>query len=158
MRRKDREITEFDELVAVMRRCDVCRLGLNQDGYPYLLPLNFGLYVRPDKTVELYFHSAMQGTKLNLIAKDNRAAFEMDCAHRLVLDTADHECTMEYESVIGHGVIEMVSDEDKYEALCRIMRHYHAEEFPFNPKPIPYTAVYKLVVQEMTGKRRKPKQ
>ena len=28
----------------VMKRCDVCRLALNdEDGYPYLLPLNFGM-------------------------------------------------------------------------------------------------------------------
>ena len=44
MRRNDREITEFSEMTDVMKRCDVCRLALNdEDGYPYLLPLNFGM-------------------------------------------------------------------------------------------------------------------
>lgn len=44
MRRNDREITEFSEMTDVMKRCDVCRLALNdEEGYPYLLPLNFGM-------------------------------------------------------------------------------------------------------------------
>ena len=35
MRRNDREITEFSEMTDVMKRCDVCRLALNdEDGYP----------------------------------------------------------------------------------------------------------------------------
>lgn len=31
MRRADREITDFDELIAVMRGCDVCRLALHDE-------------------------------------------------------------------------------------------------------------------------------
>ena len=56
MRRNDREITEFSEMTDVMKRCDVCRLALNdEDGYPYLLPLNFGME-ETDGRVTLYFH------------------------------------------------------------------------------------------------------
>ena len=29
MRRSDREIKEFDDIVAVMKKCDVCRIALN---------------------------------------------------------------------------------------------------------------------------------
>lgn len=43
MRQKDREVTELQEIIAIMRRCDVCRLALNDEGYPYIVPLNFGL-------------------------------------------------------------------------------------------------------------------
>ena len=58
MRRNDREITEFSEMTDVMKRCDVCRLALNdEDGYPYLLPLNFGME-ETDGRVTLYFHGA----------------------------------------------------------------------------------------------------
>ena len=45
MRRSDREITDFQELITVMRGCDVCRLALHDQPYPYILPLNFGLEV-----------------------------------------------------------------------------------------------------------------
>ena len=85
MRRKDREITNKEDLIKVMEKCDVCRIALNHDGYPYILPLNFGMAVREDK-VELYFHGALEGMKYELMARDNRAGFEMDCGHRLVME------------------------------------------------------------------------
>lgn len=47
MRRTDREITDRQELLDVMARCDVCRLALNDEsGYPYVVPLNFGMEER----------------------------------------------------------------------------------------------------------------
>ena len=36
MRRSDREITDFQELITVMRGCDVCRLALHDEPYPYI--------------------------------------------------------------------------------------------------------------------------
>lgn len=68
MRRSDREITDFQELITVMRGCDVCRLALHDEPYPYILPLNFGLEV-DGEAVRLYFHGANTGTKYDLIAK-----------------------------------------------------------------------------------------
>ena len=153
MRRKDRQVTNFEDLIAIIKKCDVCRLALNQDGYPYILPLNFGLSVI-DNNVELYFHGATEGTKYDLIAKDNRASFEMDCSHRLVTEIESCSCTMEYESIIGQGHIEMIPDEEKYDALCILMKHYHQESFPFNKEVMPKTKVFKLVVENMSGKIR----
>ena len=45
MRRKDREVTDLSEIIEIMKNCDVCRLALNDDGFPYILPLNFGMAV-----------------------------------------------------------------------------------------------------------------
>ncbi len=156
MRRTDREIKEFDQLLDVMRRCDVCRLALNDEEVPYILPLNFGMEVR-DGTVVLYFHGAMEGTKYDRMARDNRAAFEMDCAHRLVVEQKNDvcSCTMEYESVIGRGVVEMVEDEEeKFHGLTVLMGQYHKEDCPFSRQVMARTRVFKLTVSQMTGKRR----
>lgn len=153
MRRSDREIKDFDEIIEVMKLCNVCRIALNADGYPYIVPLNFGMTVE-NGVVTLYFHSALEGTKLDLIRKDNRAAFEMDCEHKLVLDEENGNCTMNYKSVIGQGSIEFVPDDEKLNALKILMAHYRREDFPFNEKVIPRTAVFKLTVSEMTGKKR----
>lgn len=154
MRRSDREITDRNEMIEVMRRCDVCRLALNDEGYPYILPLNFGMEVTEEKIV-LYFHGAMEGRKYGLIERDNRASFEMDCAHRLVMDEERGHCTMEYESVIGQGKLTIVSEEEKEAALERLMRQYRPENAGFNKAAIPRTTVLKLTVEAMTGKKRK---
>ena len=82
MRRKDRQIINFNEIYDIIMRCDICRIALNNEGYPYILPLNFGVSVENEKLV-FYFHSALEGKKLELIEKDNRAGFELDCSHEL---------------------------------------------------------------------------
>jgi nitroimidazol reductase NimA-like FMN-containing flavoprotein (pyridoxamine 5'-phosphate oxidase superfamily) len=156
MRRSDREVKEFQDIVAIMEKCDVCRIALNHDGYPYILPLNFGLHVEGNK-IALYFHGAMEGTKYVLMEKDNRVSFEMDCEHRLVTEMESGSCTMEYESVIGQGRMEILSDDEKYDALCILMKHYHQEDFSFNKAIMPHTKVFKLVVENVTGKVRMKK-
>ena len=154
MRRTDREITDRQELLDVMARCDVCRLALNDEsGYPYVVPLNFGMEER-DGTLYLLFHGAMTGTKYDRMERDSRATFEMDCGHMLCTDEAKGMCTMAYESVIGRGRLELVPEEEKEEALAILMRHYHQEDFPFGRAAMPKTKVFRLVVEQMTGKRR----
>ncbi len=61
---------------------------------------------------------------------------------------------MGYASVIGHGTIEIVADEDKYESLKILMRQYHAEDFKFNTDMMKVTTVLKMTVTDMLGKRR----
>ena len=62
MRRADREIRDYGELLAVIARCDVCRLAFNDEEVPYILPLNFGEAVE-DGALRLYFHGALEGKK-----------------------------------------------------------------------------------------------
>ena len=153
MRRSDREVTQLDEIAAIMKRCDVCRIALNQDGYPYIVPLNFGMTVQGQQ-IELYFHGALEGTKFDLMKKDSRASFEMDCGHRLVMETKTGNCTMEYWSVIGQGHMEILPDEEKEDGLRILMEHYHQEDFSYNRAVVPKTTVFKLVVEKVTGKAR----
>ena len=155
MRRKDREITDVDEMINIMKKCDTCAIALNDEetGFPYIVPLNFGMEVK-DGQVFLYSHGAMKGKKLDLIQKDNRATFEMDCEHNFILYEERMSCTMGFASVIGHGTIEIVPDEDKYEALKILMRQYHAEDFKFDTRMMSVTTVLKMTVTDMIGKRR----
>lgn len=154
MRRKDREVADFAEQMAIIKKCDVCRIALNdEDGFPYIVPMNFGMDVQ-DGQLYLYFHCATEGKKLDLIRKDNRAFFEMDCGHHLILNQERMSCTMTYESVMGKGTLEFVAEEEKHDALKILMGQYHAEDFPFNTAMIPVTTVLRMTVTEMTGKRR----
>lgn len=152
MRRGDREIRDFSEIIVVMKKCDVCRIALNDGGYPYILPLNFGMRAEGEQ-ITLYFHGAGEGRKYELIKRDNRASFEMDCSHKLIADREACSCTMQYESVIGRGKIEIVPEEERYDAMRALMRQYYEEEFSFPEEAVKRTTVMKLVVEEVTGKR-----
>lgn len=152
MRRKDREITDRQEILDIMGRCDVCRLALNgSDGYPYLLPLNFGMG-EADGVLYLYFHGAAEGTKYDLIARDCRTSFEMDCSHRVVAGPDACSWTMEYESVIGAGRLELLTPAQAPEALPVIMEHYGGSGLPFNEALLKRTAILRLTVERMTAK------
>lgn len=155
MRRKDREIIELDQIVEIMKKCDVCRLAFFDREFPYIVPLNFGMQY-DGNTICLYFHGAREGKKLDLIQENNKASFEMDCAHRLITGERACDYSMEYESVIGQGILEILSETEKRNALDIIMRQYSGEkEFEYNENYLKAVTVFKLMVTGVTGKRLK---
>lgn len=156
MRRSDREVTGFENLLEIVNACGVCRLAIANGDYPYILPLNFGAEA-VDGTLYLYFHGAGTGTKYELLQNHPQVSFEMDCEHKLVLEDDIMNCTMEYRSVIGRGRMEIVPDGEKLHGLEVLMAQYHAEGFAFSHAAIPRTTVMRLTVEEMTGKCRKVK-
>ena len=154
MRKADREIKSRDEIIEIMKRCDVCRLVFNNGEYPYIVPLNFGLEVDNEKII-LYFHSALEGTKVEIMKREMKATFEMDTKHELQYYEEKGYCTMSYESVIGRGKIRILTEDEKIYALKKLMGHYHKDENTyFNPAAISRTLVYSLEVEEMTAKRK----
>jgi uncharacterized protein len=153
MRRSDREVTDNGDLIDIIRRCEVCRLAISDEPVPYILPLNFGMEIVGEDTV-LYFHGANEGKKYELIRKNNRVAFEMDCSHKLVSSPETGSCTMEYESVIGEGFLQFVGDGEKEHAMNVLMKQYHMEDFPINMNVMVRTCVMKLMIHSMTGKIR----
>ena len=152
MRRKDREITDFDEMMKIIAKCDTCRLVLFDDEFPYIVPLNFGTDVEEGQ-LYLYFHSAKVGTKLDLIRKNNKVTFEMDCEHRLI--TADVACQYGYsfKSIIGNGRAFFVHDvEEKKIAMFELMKHQTGQNFSFDERMVDCVSVLKIVVDHFTGK------
>ena len=154
MRKADREIKSRDEIIEIIKRCDVCRLVFNNGEYPYIVPLNFGLEVDNEKII-LYFHSALEGTKVEIMKREMKATFEMDTKHELQYYEEKGYCTMSYESVIGRGKIKILSENENMNALKKLMAKYNKDkEAYFNPAAIPRTLVYSLEIEEMTAKRK----
>ena len=153
MRRKDREITDMNEIIEIMKKCGVCRLALFDEEYPYIVPLNFGMSAQSGK-ICLYFHGASSGKKLDLIKKCGKASFEMDCGHNLITGERACDYTMEYESVCGCGTVEILNDSEKTAALTSLMNQYDKKEsHEFDEKEIKAVMVFKLNVENITGKR-----
>ena len=159
MRRKDREIKSFSEIITVMKSCDVCHVAFFDDEYPYVVPMNFGMQVN-GSDVTLYFHGAKLGKKHDLIKKNKKVAFVMECTHGIVTgkQVGACECTMEFESIMGTGVIDYLDDNyQKIEALHTLLEHYNVSEGPeyhFHDEVVPKTTVLRLKVNSLTGKIR----
>ena len=154
MRRKDREVTDRAQLQEIIDNCNVCRLGLYDGQEVYILPVNFG-YSWEQELPVLYFHGAAQGRKLEIIAQNPRVAFEMDCGHKMVTGEAPCDWSMEYQSIIGQGVLELVEDEtERMHGLDLLMQKYgYKGDKGYDPNYLKVTAILRLTVTEMTGKR-----
>jgi nitroimidazol reductase NimA-like FMN-containing flavoprotein (pyridoxamine 5'-phosphate oxidase superfamily) len=153
MRRKDREIPDMSEILAVMGRCSVCRVAFFDETYPYIVPLNFGIESDGDR-VTLYFHCATEGKKLELLKRCDKVGFEADIPAQLIEGEKACYSTMLFESVCGNGTLEVVPDGDKIPALKLLMRQYSDRRaFDFDHFEVKAVTVLKLTVNEITGKR-----
>jgi len=151
MRKAEREIKDQRELEDVIRRAEVCRLAMIDDGVPYIVPMNFGY-----RDGTFYFHCAREGRKLDILRKHPRVCFELEADVRLVRGDAPCKWSTSYESVIGWGVAELVMDEEEVrKGLEVLMSHYTEEPFDFDPRSLSLTAVIKVKAERMTGKRSK---
>lgn len=153
MRRSDREVCGTAEIADILSRCDSLALAMNDDGYPYVIPMSFGFKTEGERFT-LFLHCATEGKKLELIRKDNRVAFEADCSHRLIINREGGHCTTEYESAAGTGRAYFAQGSLKEEGLNILMRHYAGTDFVFNTAAVPRTEVICIDVETITGKRR----
>lgn len=156
LRKKDREVTNKQEIIQIIEKCDICRIAFLDNNIPYIVPMNFGYRYDTDELV-LYFHCAREGKKLDVIKKNNIVCFEMDCSHNLIPSNIACKYTMEFESIIGNGVIEIVDiDRDKLTALNYIMKKYsNKKDFLFDKKKVKLTTILRLSVTDYSGKRLK---
>ena len=149
MRKKDKEITDIDEIERIIRRAICCRIGLVDNDEPYVVPVSFG-YERN----ALYFHGASEGHKIELIKKNNKVCFEIDTDVAVVKAEKPCQWTMRYRSVIGMGRAHILeSAKEKAHGLELLMRHYTEGDFSF-PKSEPGSVlVVRIDIENITGKK-----
>lgn len=70
----------------------------------------------PYGQVYLYFHGALEGKKMDVLRKNNKVILEMDCNHNFIFYDDRMSCTMGYENIIGHRIMEFVKEEQKFNA------------------------------------------
>ena len=153
MRRNDRAIPDFSAMLAVVRQCDCCRLGLVENGEAYIVPLNFG-WEAEGETLTLYFHGAAEGRKLALLRQNPAVSFEMDTAHRLLPGETGCACSYAYRSVMGRGVAELLTDdaEKRHGLQCVLAHCARRRDLPLDARMVRETAVIRLRVTAWTAK------
>ncbi|MDO5649033.1 MAG: pyridoxamine 5'-phosphate oxidase family protein [Gallicola sp.] len=172
MRRKDREMgKEF--AFEVIDKADFGVLSVPAGEETYSIPLSIA---RKGET--LYFHSAMEGTKVDVFRKEPSARIvfvgevkvpenftkeeleEMAADEKKAVDLIRKVFTTEYESCIVKGPIRLVEDEREEEEGHRVICE------KFTPSKMDYfeialkaglhrTNIYAIDIEEVTGKRKK---
>lgn len=153
MRRRDREIQSFDEMMKVVQTCDCCRLGLvDEENSAYIVPMNFGAE-NSGSSLVLYFHSAQEGKKIELLKKNPIASFEMDSGHGVKAGESACDYSFRYSSAMGRGRVEFIDNaEDKIHAFEKIMQKYGAVNRNFNEKAVEKTCVFRLIAEQWSCK------
>ena len=149
MRKKEKEITEIDDIEKIIKKALCCRIGLVDGDEPYIVPVSFG-YERD----ALYFHGALEGRKIDLIKRNNKVCFEIDADVEIVKALEPCSCTANYRSVIGAGrAFILDDDEDKSRGLKLIMQQYGMKDFDFPKTKLDKTLVVKVDINNITGKK-----
>ena len=122
MRRVDRAVTDQQEILAILKACTVCRLGMVQNQVPYVVPLNFG-FDYADGKLTLFFHCANEGKKIDILKENPLVCFEMECGAEVVAKEKACSFSMKFRSIIGTGRVEFLSeDADKQHGLQMLMK------------------------------------
>lgn len=152
MRRTDREITDINEIYSILERNNVVRIAMNGGDYPYAIPMTFGCSLE-DGEIVIYFHSASEGKKWEMLDKDPRVCIEADLYYRT--EEVSGGVTARYESVIGFGKVERMTDpKDKLLGMKYILDHYNRSGFPVTScKGMSKCEVYYVKLESVTGKR-----
>lgn len=150
VRRSDREIKDIQECKRIIRNNNLGFLStVSKDNTPYVVPLNYfydGEFI--------YFHSAMEGHKVENIRHDPRVSFCVVGENEIVLE----KFTTKYESVIAFGEAMIVdSYEEKISILNNMMKYLGKEvdvTQSYKPDYIKgKTLIIKIKIDRMTGKK-----
>ncbi|MBI5117547.1 pyridoxamine 5'-phosphate oxidase family protein [Candidatus Poribacteria bacterium] len=145
------------EMEDILNKAAVGRLGLIADGEPYVVPLNFAY-----SDGRIYFHTGVEGRKIEAIQKNPRVCFEVDEMREVVFNR-EQTCfsTAYYHSVMAWGTARFLeSDAEKMKALEIIVKKYATEKsYELPPEhALAIVSVCEIHIDKMTGKANVPDQ
>lgn len=153
MRRKEKEITELEDIKQVISSCSYCDLAIMDSEYPYIVPMNFGVEYN-DGQISLYFHGATKGTKVDLLNSNKKVAFSMCTEYSLKEGNSPCNFSMSYKSICGKGNVSFLDGMDKKHALSIIMKQYVKDfSYEFKNEQLDGLMVFRVDVIEIKGKK-----
>ena len=150
VRRKEREITDPDEMRQVLKTTKYVTVALCMNNEPYLVSLSHGYDQNKNC---LYFHCAPEGKKL-IYAKANPRVWG-----QAVLDFGvTEECDYAYNSVHFQGKLSLITDltEKKHamEVLVRqVSLNPEAKLAKIKPEKLEKTTMGRIDITYMSGKK-----
>ncbi len=127
-------------------------------GKPYVVALNFG-YERKGDSLVLYFHSACEGRKMEILKENPSVYVQMHCGDELISGSPEKPCAFSWRlsSVMGAGIVEFLeTPEEKSHTLNCMIRHLAKAEdtLKFPAESLKHTCVYRVCIDTPTAKHR----
>lgn len=154
MRKREYELTEETEIREILDRGKIIHLGLCDGDWPYVLPMNYG-YIYENGKLVFYLHGAREGYKYDLIRKNARVSFSIECDATPFEGRTACQYGMAYSSILGKGTAQIVeSPAEKMAALENLMKVQTGKEFEFNEKLVSIVNVIRVEAVEFNAKKR----
>ena len=154
MTKRERQVTDREEILKILDKCKILHLGLVDGDEPYVVPMNYG-YVMEGEQLTLYMHGATKGYKLDLMRKNPKVFFEMECDVQGFEGEIACQYGTVYQSIMGRGRAEIVEDvERKKEMLTLFMKSQTGRDFTFTDIMVSAVTLVKIDVSEYTAKHR----
>jgi len=152
--RRELEVTDTQEIIEILDKCKIVHIAMVDDGEPYVVPLNYG-YTMEEDQLTLYLHGALKGRKLDVMRKNPKVFFEMNCD--VVPFDGKIACQFgtSYSSIMGRGEAEILEDvEEKKAGLSLFMKSQTRMDFEFTDKMVSAVSVIRIKVKDYTAKKR----
>lgn len=152
--RRELEVTDKQEIIEILDKCKIVHIAMVDDGEPYVVPLNYG-YTMDDENLTLYLHGALKGRKIDVMRKNPKVFFEMNCD--VVPFDGKIACQFgtSYSSIMGRGEAEILEDvEEKKAGLSLFMKSQTGMDFEFTDKMVSAVSVIRIKVKDYTAKKR----
>lgn len=158
----EREVVDVELMNEMLKMFHHVNLGLNdEDGFPYVVPVNFGYEIMNDK-LYVYIHFMKKVHKLDLMRKDPRVCLEFSQFNDFgEYKYKDHH--HDYRSVIAKGIIKIIDAKEDYETFkngynllytCNNRKIIPLEDRP--RLPIMYIGVIECDMKDVTAKAEFP--
>ena len=152
MRRKDKEITNINEIKSILKKAKFITVAMSLHDEPYLATLSIG-YDEPRNC--LYFHCAPEGKKISILKANSRVWGQALLDRGYVQGSCDHL----YATVQFSGKVTFVSDiAEKEHALKTMIRQLDDNPEALIQKQLQPVSVQKIYIGRididfMSGKK-----
>lgn len=154
MTKREREVTDINEIIRYLDAAKVLHLGLVDGDEPYVVPMNYG-YTMEEGKLTLYLHGATRGRKLDVMRANPKVFFSLECDLQPFEGTVACKYGLAYASVMGRGIATIVEDvEEKKKGLSVLMKTQTGKDFSFEDRLTTIVSVIRIDVLEFTAKRR----
>lgn len=154
MTRRERQVTDINEILKILDNSKVLHLGLVDGDEPYVVPMNYGYTYENDK-LTIWLHCARQGRKLDVMRANPKVFFEMEYGITPFEGEVACKYGITYSSLMGRGVATIIEDvETKKIALSSLMKVQTGKDFTFEDRIAEVVGVVRIDVIEFTAKHR----
>lgn len=159
MRRKDREVTDKEWIIALLDRADYGVLATCRDGQPFTVARNFA-YDRERHAI--YFHGARKGRTFETVGEGTPANLNVSEMGEWILAERAMNFGVKYKGVVVFGTLRIVDDLDEAKHGLQLLMDKHFSHLKpdvdyeaTTDTDLKVTAVLRLDVESWSGKEKK---